>query len=144
MATFQVSKKIQVGDNVTLNTIQDFLKLQLEKGGKLKILSETDGDLQISGRVKETFLTPVTKYTANIKLSLENGIAKIHSTGSSKVNAIFWSMVTVGLLGSAVGFTTFFVPIIIVPGVLFFVQQKHPQALLEASLRAAEVEYDNG
>lgn len=140
MATFQVSKRIKVAEDVNKETIKSFLQEQISEKCKHQVVSEEGSEMVVEGRVLETFFTPVTKFKADIKVGMEDNVAKIHISGTSHVNAVFWSMVTIGLLGSFV-VPAFFSIVFLVPIVLFFVQQKRPQVLMESLLNTVEVEY---
>lgn len=140
MATFQVSKRIKVAEDVNGETIKTFLQEQISEKCKHQVVSEEGSEMVVEGSVLESFSTPVTKFKVGIKIGMEDNVAKIHISGSSHVNAAFWVMVTIGLLGSLFAYS-FFVGVLLVPISLYFIQKKKPQVLMESLLNAVEVEY---
>lgn len=132
MANFEVSRRIQSDRAMDSHAVRDFIKEKLGNTSKFTVSSETNTNMVLEGRVKESVFTPMTKFEANVEVRVENDKARISIRGKSSPNWVFWIFFLVGL------FTGIFLLIALV---LFFVQRNKPKETFEGILGALETEF---
>lgn len=134
MANFELSKRIKADKELDVKKIKDFIKAELSKACKFKVVSDSGDSLSITGSVKESLFTSVTKFQASFEIKVEGDKARINMNGNSGPNRIFWVFFLVGL----------FTGIFLLIGIgLFLLQRNRPKETCDGILNAIETEFSS-
>lgn len=142
MAHFELSQVIKSEKELSASRIVEFVKQRLENSCKYQVLSETADALEIQGRVRERFFTPVCRFTARFATQVAGDKAKILVSIDTRPNLIMYAIIAFALL--------FMLTVILLPVgvlmigvaiVLWVTQKARPQRTIEDILRVANTEF---
>jgi len=135
MSLIELSDKFKTDENLSKEKIIEFVNDKLYESCRYKILTENEDQFTIKGSVYESFLTPVTNFTATFTIKKENSIVKINVRGETNVNWIFWLLFIFGLI-----FTAGIVMLIAIG--LYFIQNKKPKETICYILDSLKTEFE--
>ncbi len=135
MSLIELSDKFKTDENLSKEKIIEFVNDKLYESCRYQILTENEDQFTIKGRVYESFLTPVTNFTATFTIKKENSIVKIKVRGETNVNWIFWLLFIFGLI-----FTVGIVMLIAIG--LYLYQNSKPKETISYILDSLKTEFE--
>lgn len=142
MAHFELSQIIKSEKELSASGIADFVKQRLGDACKYRVLSQTGNSIEVRGRVRERFFTPVVRFTARLTTEVVGDKAKVLVSVDTRPNWIVIMIILFALLCICT-------IILILPGVMFIIvaivlwvtQAAKPKRMFEDILRVASTEF---